>query len=614
MLSVFVVLIAVMFCLSSGGALAKSRGGGGGGGSSTYFGGNVYGVDQDTLNVWTLPGATVTATYWWANGILWNQQTDKTTTDSNGYWKLFLSRYPGYPVDWTAGVVIKAYKHNDNDPANSYWTERTVYNRFWSFDMLLPKDKVTYVYDMLLYSNTNYVNMIIDKYQTKVGPIAAYKTLDYRGDPYSADLPWIKDYAQFTSAEHSGITGEFGETIGSRIPIYCTGEYCPDSGYPVIDSASLYGSRGTRQDVGVKPNYLQAAPEYLSYDYTKLKIWTVDRNSARNPVGDGFDWAANPPTLSGSVNLGTLVDMNTYYAWGYRWYAGSASQSLATKLTMYKDNTYHVNCIASVPASDPAPSKNFGFRFDPTTNNVILHVWCTVGTEAMTAPFSRYPGATTEAESANNLVGDGAVTHIVGGVDLTPSSNLNGQAAMGAIASGDIGSAGCSMWAGVDIPFIARLSNFRIDCSWLATWNSWGQVWLLVSGSGIVSAASEATVTVALYIELYDISVSDINPVASTSMTLCDVYYNLLNDAPGGLLVIQGAPQGSGVACNVPLLCNNMVAGHTYKVVTFVSAIVSAYGKGGQYWEGGEVWNISVPATAGVTATSTALTSVTLSY
>jgi hypothetical protein len=561
-----------MFLFSSAPALAKGKIGGG---SSSYFDGPVYGCDQTTLNTWVLPGATVTFTYWWANGILWNQVTERTTTDATGYFKYTLIKDGSAPIDWTAGVIVKAYKRSSTDPLSNYWTERSVLNRYWYQDMVLPRDRQTYVYDMLQYSNTNYVNIILpDGYQTKVG-VTAYKALDYRGFPYASDLNWIANYG-FTSAYHSSITGEFGKTIGSRIPFYCTGEYCPDSGYPVIDSAAIYGSQGTRQDVGVKPNYLLADPEYMPYDVTKLKTWAVNRNSARNPVGNGFDWAVTAPFLSGSINLpsgvGSMVNLNTYYYYGYHWYVGSASQPLATKLTMYKDTAYHINCIGSVPANDPQASRALGFRFDPTTNNFILHVWCTVGTEAMTLPFTKYDATVDLTHTTTqHYTSPWSST----GYSIYPISHVDTGLAYEGV--GAISGAACpawfDAWPGFSVPFTSRAATFSVQCDWTVSWSAYMDlVCWKDTDTGFPVGSATATVRLQLVVEVYDTTTGLL--VGTTITSICDVS----NTEGNGHQIadVSWSSSGTAISGQPSVMITGATAGHSFKVVTSMHAYVYA--------------------------------------
>ena len=107
-----------------------------------------------------------------------------------------------------------------------------------------------------------------------------------------------------------------------------------------------------------------------------------------------------------------------------------------------------------------------------------------------------------------------------------------------------------------------------------------------------------------LYIEVYDLTTGESTPVAKTYTTLCAAHYNSYLGSSG--LELVGSLTGSGAATDVSLICTNLVAGHSYKIVAALYCWVAAYGGDTTPW--------TCPAHATVSVPSSILESIVLRY
>jgi hypothetical protein len=527
----------------------------GGGSSYTSFKGFVKGSELSNGYYTTYPlvGATVTARYWYTQGVAGTYEyvDSMTVTKSDGTFSLKLT-YEDF-VRWDWGVTIKAFMH---DEANNkcYWTERMWGTYYKGTTFYLPRDTVTNVPECVQMSNTNYVNIhLVNGYQYDLS-VSAFTMPDPQrnNQPLTNDLSWIKDKS-YTAPVHGEVIGQMGEALQPTGKFWCTGQYSMACTYPssssgtgiVIEGASIYGSR---LGDGVKGTN----PEWLPFDSSTLTTWTCPQNSNVEAWND-------LKYLSGSVTLpsngGAKITVNCL---GY-----SATKFLQTKLTT-RGTSWLITCIAHVP--DGQGTKVLGWKFEGTGRG-ILHVWCCDNIEIMMPSYANYNGATTVCVATDHYTSPWSAV----GYSVPPTSDLASGIAHEGIAA--VSSEYCPAWvdayAGFSVPFIARAATLSVQCDWSVSWSAEITTFCEKEyDTGMPIGEATATVRILAVIEVYDVTSGLL--AGRTSATVLDV----TKTEGVGHAISDIDWSASGITTSTPVMSISATAGHTYKVVTSVNAYV----------------------------------------
>lgn len=366
---VMVVCILATLLVGAGGVAARppvkdpGGGGGDGGGDFTSFSGIVSGEEllvSGYYDIYPIAGATVSARYWYHDGLKTYEKIDTVTTDSSGHYSLRLSKdNPYYDIIWSWGVTLKASKH-DTTRGECFWTERYWNTRYVSHYFYLPRDTQVFVYDTLQFTETSAGTLKLSSFDYKDWTISQTVHALERQDPvapwgemYTWDLPWIEDYA-YTVTIDVPRTGTAGQSIQHRSWFYATGQFSMGENLDtIIEGAAVYGGLVRSEWGDWETSYRSPSERNADNDF-----WVPASSSIPRKF-----------SLSGTDTLNPGLCTVGFNSYMHR----DTTAALTVSRDLGKDNVYYVE----LTASGGITGHWFGYYLEGTNGGTMnVHVWC----------------------------------------------------------------------------------------------------------------------------------------------------------------------------------------------------------------------------------------------